>query len=500
MSFLRSSIVAALVAASAALACAAPVQPAATSASASQERELDLRAKAWTGDFDAMVERRVVRFLVPYSRTLYFVDHGIERGITAELARDFERWINTRYKAQLRKRPVTVFLIVTPREKMLERLNEGRGDIIAGNLTVTDERLEYADFVAPRDRTPIRELVVTGPSAPKLASLDDLSGRSVYARPLSATRDSLVELDKRLRAAGRPGLTILPTPDGLSDEDALELVNAGALDFAIVDDLIARLWSQVLPRIVIRDDLVLRDGDFTGWAFRKNSPQLGAAIEAFYVDEVKKRASIDSRLARFQKRFKQVVDNNHGAEARRFRETIDLFRTYGARYDFDPLMLAAQGFQESRLDQKARSHVGAIGVMQIMPATGAELKVGDIRITEPNIHGGAKYLDQLMKRYFPDAHFSQHDRALFAFAAYNAGPGNIARMRKEAARRGLDADKWFDNVEIVVADKIGMETTTYVRNIFKYYAAYRLTVDAEEAAEKLRQGLTSATPPSAPRR
>jgi membrane-bound lytic murein transglycosylase MltF len=127
--------------------------------------------------------------------------------------------------------------------------------------------------------------------------------------------------------------------------------------------------------------------------------------------------------------------------------------------------------------------------MQIMPTTGAELKVGDIKVTEPNIHGGAKYMDQLMTRYFPDAKFSEANRPLFAFAAYNAGPGNISRMRKEAEKRSLDPDKWFDNVEIVTAEKIGMETTTYVRNIYKYYAAYRLTLEAEEAARKARESV-----------
>ena len=150
-------------------------------------------------------------------------------------------------------------------------------------------------------------------------------------------------------------------------------------------------------------------------------------------------------------------------------------------------MLAAQGYQESQLRQEARSHVGAVGVMQIMPATGKELRVGNIHQVEPNIHGGAKYMDQLMSRYFPDAHFSESDRTLFAFASYNAGPGNISKMRKEAAKRGLDPDKWFNNVELIVAEKIGMETTTYVRNIYKYYTAYKLTTDARDVARKERE-------------
>jgi membrane-bound lytic murein transglycosylase MltF len=122
-----------------------------------------------------------------------------------------------------------------------------------------------------------------------------------------------------------------------------------------------------------------------------------------------------------------------------------------------------------------------------MPETGKDLKVGDITHVEPNIHGGAKYMDLLMTRFFPDAKFSEEDKPLFAFASYNAGPGNIAKMRKEAEKRGLDPDKWFNNVEVVVARRIGLETTTYVRNIYKYYAAYTLTLEAQAAARKARE-------------
>jgi membrane-bound lytic murein transglycosylase MltF len=124
-----------------------------------------------------------------------------------------------------------------------------------------------------------------------------------------------------------------------------------------------------------------------------------------------------------------------------------------------------------------------------MPATGAEMKVGDVTLVESNIHAGAKYMDILMGRYFPDARFNASNRPLFAFASYNAGPGNIARMRKEAGKRGLDPDKWFNNVEVVVAEKIGAETTTYVRNIYKYYVTYKLTLEAEEQHRKARETL-----------
>ena len=132
--------------------------------------------------------------------------------------------------------------------------------------------------------------------------------------------------------------------------------------------------------------------------------------------------------------------------------------------------------------------------MQVMPATGNELRVGDIHLTEPNIHAGAKYMDRLMTRYFSDAAFDEVNRTLFAFASYNAGPGAIARMRKEASKAGLDPDQWFNNVEIVTARRIGAETTTYVRNIYKYYAAYKLLEEARAEARRAREQLNPAVP------
>jgi membrane-bound lytic murein transglycosylase MltF len=169
-----------------------------------------------------------------------------------------------------------------------------------------------------------------------------------------------------------------------------------------------------------------------------------------------------------------------------------LFEKYGAQYGFDPLMLIAQGFQESKLDQTVRSPVGAVGVMQLMPDTGAEMKVGDITVIESNVHAGAKYMNTIMTNYFADAHFDDMNRTLFAFAAYNAGPNRISKLRKVAADRGLDPDVWFDNVEVVVSEKVGRETTTYVRNILKYYVSYKLTLELQQQQERAREEMTPA--------
>jgi membrane-bound lytic murein transglycosylase MltF len=440
----------------------------------------------WKGDLDGMLERRVIRVLVPYSRTLYFNDKGRERGVTADFVRDFERYVNEKYRKQLGKRPITVVIRPTTRDLLLKNVAAGLGDIAAGNLTATEERRKIVDFVAPADQKPVSELVLTGPKSPPIATADDLSGKTVHVRKASSYYESLLALNERLKAAGKPPATLVLVPDALEDEDMMEMLNAGLLQAIVVDDWKARIWAQILPRITINDGAAVRTGGLIGWAIRKDSPKLQEILNEYYAKFIKKQNLFAVRLKQYNSRIKQIKDSSGKEDAKRFQATLALFRKYGAQYHFDPIMLAAQGYQESQLNQEAKSHVGAIGVMQVMPATGTELKVGDIKNIEPNIHAGAKYMDQLMTRYLADANFDETNRTLFAFACYNAGPGNIARMRKEAAKRGLNDNLWFNNVELVTAEKIGIETTTYVRNIYKYYVAYRLLLDVQQAQEKAR--------------
>ena len=479
----------------AALGVAAAVAPALAAdkpAANARRFELTLVSKPWKGDFEQMLERRVVRVLIPYSRTLYYLDQGHERGVTAELARDLEQYLNRKYAKRLGKRPLTVVIVSTTRDKLLPNVAAGLGDIAAGNITITDERRKLVDFVHYDEGRTVRELLVTGPVSPPIATLEELSGRTVHVRKVTSYYESVLALNERLKKAHKDPVGIVPLPDALEDEDKLEMLNAGLFEFVVVDDWKAQIWAQVLPKIKVREDLVLRDRGRIGAAIRKGSPQLAAALQDFFVKFVKKQGGIEARNAKYSKRIKQIAKNTGGEEMKRFEQTVKLFEIYGSKYGFDPLMLAAQGFQESRLRQDARSKFGAVGVMQLMPATGKELGVGDIHALEPNIHGGAKYMDQLMTRYFGDAKFAEQERTLFAFASYNCGPGNIAKMRREAEKRGLDPDKWFNNVEIVTGEKIGMETTTYVRNIFKYYVAYKLATEAGATARQAREQARSA--------
>src|SRR5262249_39527835 len=147
-----------------------------------------------------------------------------------------------------------------------------------------------------------------------------------------------------------------------------------------------------------------------------------------------------------------------------------------------------KGYQESRLDQSARSAAGAIGIMQILPSTGKAMNVGDIRQVEPNIHAGVKYARQLMDEYLGDEPLDELDKEFFTLASYNAGPSRVRQLRREAARRGLDPNQWFGNVEEIASERIGSETVSYVSNIYKYYIAYRLVSEEEQrrAVERAR--------------
>jgi membrane-bound lytic murein transglycosylase MltF len=293
---LRARVAMAVFCCSASLAQQAPLdRPAATAQSAptaarasdGEERALEIAVKPWKGDFQQMLERKHIRVLVPFGRTSFFNDKGTERGLSVETVRDFERYINRKYVRD--KRPVTVSILPTTRDKLLSQVAAGLGDIAAGNLTVTETRLKSVDFVAPDDYRPVRELIVTGPKARELKTIDDLSGKTVAVRPSTSYYESIQALNRRFAAARKPPIRIQQLPVALEDEDKLEMVNAGLLDIVVVDDWKADLWAQVLPKIKVRKDLVLRDDGRTGWAIRKGSPELHAAIMDFYREHLVKQ-------------------------------------------------------------------------------------------------------------------------------------------------------------------------------------------------------------------
>ena len=443
------------------------------------------------GDWDEIQKRMVLRALVVYSRTLFFVDRGRQRGATYEVLQAFEDDVNRRLKSKALRFHV-VFIPVT-RDQLIPALLEGRGDIAAANLLITPERSQLVDFTLPVFED-VNELVVTGPSGPRISSVEELSGQAVHVRQSSSYREHLEALNRRLVEQGKEPVKLVPVPEELEDEDVLEMVNAGLIPTTVCDEFHATFWKKVYSQLFFDPAVAVSSGGAAAWMIRKDSPQLKAVTDSFIRRHRKGTAFGNALLRRYQGNPSSVLPATSQREIRKFEQTVELFRKYGQKYDVDYLLVMAQGYQESRLDQRATSHVGAVGVMQLMPATGAQMKVGDIHELEPNIHGGVKYLRHVEDSYFDEPGLDPLVKALFAFASYNAGPNRVQSLRREAARRGLDPNRWFKNVEYVAADRIGQETVTYVSNIFKYYVAYRLVAAAKQDRATARQPLEVTKP------
>jgi membrane-bound lytic murein transglycosylase MltF len=427
--------------------------------------------RPWTGDLEGMVERRLIRVLTTYSKTQYFVDRGTPRGTAYDQGRLLEDELNKALgSGHLR---VYVQFVPLSRDELIPALLEGKGDIIMADLTVTPERLERVDFTEPWIAG-VEEIVVTSPRGPVITTVDDLAGKEVFVRESSSYYQSLSTLNARLTAEGKAPVRLIPAPEELEDEDLLEMASAGLVDILIVDNHKAWFWQRVWPSLKLYPSVTLRKGGEIAWAIRKNSPQLRTALDRFMGGNGLNSLTARMIFRRYLLNTQYVKGAAADAARERFRALVVIFRKYSAQYEMDWMLMAAQGYQESRLDQRARSHVGAIGVMQVMPATGRDLKVGDITKIEPNIHAGVKYMRSLVDRYYAKEPMDDLNRMLFGFAAYNAGPGRMRALRRETASRGLDPNAWFNNVERVASERIGRETVTYVSNIYKYYVSYLL--------------------------
>lgn len=427
----------------------------------------------WKGDYEGMIERRVIRVLVPYGGYQFYYDDGQPRGAVYELVQRFETFINE----QLDRNNIKVYVVVIPvsREELLPALLKGHADFVAADLTPTEARSSEFNFSRPL-LTGINEVIVTGPAAPEVATLDDLAGQEIFVRQSSSYFEHLRRLSATMEASGLESPQIEPTDELLEAEDLLEVINAGMIGMTVLDDYKARFWASVFPEITVREDLVINEGGSIAWAIRKDTPELSKVINQFLRKYGKGSMIGNDTFNRYLKDASRVRCANSGQDTQNVEELARLFQDYGEQFDFDWLMLAAQGFQESGLRQDRRSPAGAIGVMQIKPSTAADRNVGidDISTADNNIHAGAKYMRFLADRYFSDEGFDDLNQWLLTLAAYNAGPARATRLRREAAENGYDPNVWFDNVEIIAARRIGHETVTYVSNIFKYYVGYQL--------------------------
>jgi membrane-bound lytic murein transglycosylase MltF len=298
-------------------------------------------------DFDEMVERRVIRVLVTHSKTHFFIDGGRQRGIVADALLELEKALNE--ELDLGARKLHLAAIPVNRNDLIPFLEQGRGDVAAANLTITPERLERVDFTVPMAEG-VNELVVTGPGAPALASLDDLSGKRVHVRRSSSFFTSLERLNASFEDRGLEPVEIVPASEYLEMEGLLEMTNAGLVPITIADSHIAHFWDQVLEDIVVHDDLAISTGDQIGFALRKSATGLKARLDPWIEANRQGQLLGNMLLKRYLRSTKYVKNALADQDRKRFTDMAGLFEKYAEQYDFEWLMVAAQGYQESGLE------------------------------------------------------------------------------------------------------------------------------------------------------
>jgi len=429
------------------------------------------------GDLDAMVERRVIRVLVIPGGPQFFYYQGKPRGMITELLAMLQQELN----ASLGRRLDQVEIVPMPvsRDRLIPALLSGQADLVAADLTITEARSALVDFSVPF-ATGVDEIVVFAPDTGEdIRSIDDLSGRDVFVRKSSSYFEHLSRLNLDLHSRGMSLVNIVEANELLRVQDILEMVNAGLVEATVIDSHKATSWSQLLTEMVVREDLVLESGGEIAWAFRKESPQFADQINEFARGHRQGTLLGNVLIERYMGNLKWIRYSTSERGSERLRPLREHFQASAAETNIEWLMLVAQAYQESELDHSKKSPAGALGIMQIKPSTAADKQVGIDDISEPadNIRAGALYMRFLMDRYFSGPEMEGLQQWLFALAAYNAGPAKVRRLRKRAAAKGYDPNKWLDNVEVIAAKEIGRETVRYVRNVFKYYVAYQMFLE-----------------------
>jgi len=455
---------------------AAPAAPPATDAS---KMVLPSPYGIHTDDLDAMMKRRYIRALVIINPISFFYTSGHPMGIMYEALRELETEVNKQYKTG--KFPVKVVFVPLRPDQVEEALHRGVGDMIAYGLVVTPERERRVAFTVPL-QTDIKQLVVSGPNFGTVSTLEDLGGKEIVANPLTVAYQHLQQVNENLKKTGKPLIDIRAADPNLLDDDLIQMVNAGMIPATVTGDSRAKLWSQVLPDITIHSEPVIASGEKIAWAVRRDNPQLKQLLDEFITPRAVGSSFGNTLVRRYLQNTKWVKDATSPGEMKKFQELSAIFKQYSGQYGFDYLMMMAQGYQESLLNQSARNPSGAVGIMQVIPkfAAANPINVKDVHATQGNIEAGVKMLRQIEDQYFNDPNIDQLNKTLMVFASYNAGPNRIARLRAQAQQQGLDPNKWFGNVELLVAENVGEETVTYVGNVYKYYIAYKLAIQDEK--------------------
>jgi membrane-bound lytic murein transglycosylase F len=427
--------------------------------------------ETYSADVAEILERQVLRVAMLNNGASYFLHRGQEAGFQYELAQILARKLGVRLAVVVPERPQDMSRLLLENRVDLIPLSPGESGAAAPGIALSNSVL-FADYVLVQ---PAGEAPVTSPAG--------LSGREVDVRASSAYRPVLEGLKR-----SAPGLKIVAAAESLETPDLIDLVGKRRIPATVSNSFLLGVERRF--RRDVQGTLVLARRQPLVYAARSSS----ARLLAFVNDVVSSEAGLAAIGALAEKHFggarRGPARTSSPASASQLSPFDDLIRASARRFGLDWRLVAAQMFHESRFDPDARSWVGAVGLLQVMPRTGAEMGFAKLEEPAENIQAGTKYFAQLLERFESDLPMQQ--RVRFALAAYNAGLDHVHDARLLAKQNGWDPNRWFRNVEkaMLLLEKAkwyrtvrrgycrGSEPVAYVSHIQTTYDAYARLVPA----------------------
>jgi len=392
-------------------------------------------------DLGEIQKRRFIRVLTRNNAVTYFLYKGRQYGFDYELARLMAKRLG-----------VHLAMVVPPRAAdLVPWLLEGRGDVIAASFTVTPARKKKVDFSLPY--LYVDEILVGRRDAPVLGSFADLKDRTIHVRASSSYVLTLARLHRRFGPFNARRVDETVETEMLLDRVARGEIAHTVSDSHILD--VERTHTDEVKGLLRLTSAPEGAVDHIGkprqgakeiaFAVRKNNPELKRFLDQF-VQRIYRGGDYNTIRKRYFQTPKTVARARASlADKGRISPYDDIIKKYAARYGFDWRLLAAQAYQESRFNPKARSWSGACGLFQVMPATGRDMGFTDLDDPEDCTHAGVKYMAWLLARF--DKKIPLRDRLRFTLASYNCGRGHVLDAMRLAQQRGLDPHRWFNNVE-----------------------------------------------------
>ena len=438
------------------------------------EQQLIIHSQPSFEDLPMLLKKRTIKVLVVNHPAYYFIYQSRPRGLAYDMMREYEKHLNNKHFKDT-KLKLNILFIPVPSSQIINLLEQGYGDIAIGPLMTPLRQQNQVTHTEPiyKDH---QLLLVSHQSTTEYKDVKQLSGKEVWIRRNSIYHQQLQHINQQLFHLNKPPIYINIVTDELEDLDMLDMVDNNKIFMTMISTHSLRLWKRLYKNITVHTELAVGSRIPSTWAVRNQTPKLTTSLNQF-INKHKKGTKIGNILhRRYLVRHPWLKKIIHQQFEQRYLETEQIIKKYAKQYQFDWQLILAQAYQESRLNQKAISHRGAVGVMQVLPSTANEpyINIKNINKMDSNIHAGVKYLHFMQQRYFNHDKITQFDALLLSFAAYNAGPTKLIRLRKRALKEGLNPNIWFNHVEKIAAEVIGRETVDYVNNIYKFYITHLL--------------------------